>query len=85
MIFILYLILYIFIAILIVQNQLLLAFLAVLLFTYYRSAVWLIPLGFFIDGYFDAFFSVPVFSLAAISWYVASEFFKPRLRGYVSQ
>ncbi len=84
MILFLYVILYILIAFLIIQNQLLLAFLAVLLFTYYRSALWLIPLGFLIDGYFSAFFAVPVFSIASILWYVVSEFLKPRLRGYAA-
>ncbi len=68
MIFLLHAVLYVLIALLIVQNQLLLAFLAVLLFTYYRNAAWLIPLGFLIDGYFEAFFAVPVFSIAAIVW-----------------
>ena len=84
MIVFLHCILYILIAILTVQNQLLLAFLAALLFTYYRSAVWLIPLGFLIDGYFSAFHAIPMFSIATILWYVASEFLKPRLRGYAA-
>ncbi len=72
--------LYILITILVVQNQLLLAALLVLLFTYYKSAAWLIPLGFIIDGYFGAFATLPMFSMGAICWYVVSEFFKPRLR-----
>ena len=76
--------LFVSIALLVVQNQLVLAFLAALLFTYYRSAAWLIPLGFLVDGYFDAFYTVPLFSLVAILWYVISEFLKPRLRGYTT-
>jgi hypothetical protein len=84
MIFLFYSILYLSITLLIIQNQLLLAFLLVLLFTYYRSAAWLIPLGFLIDGYFNAFFAVPVFTITAIVWYVISEFLKPRLRGYTT-
>ena len=76
--------LFVSIALLVVQNQLVLAFLAALLFTYYRSAAWLIPLGFFVDGYFDAFYTVPLFSLVAILWYLISEFLKPRLRGYTT-
>jgi vacuolar-type H+-ATPase subunit I/STV1 len=75
-----YTLLYTLIALLVVQNQLLLAGLLVLLFTYYISAVWLIPLGFLIDGYFGAFATVPVFSMVAISWFVISEFLRPRLR-----
>ncbi len=77
-------ILFVSIALLVVQNQLLLAFMAALLFTYYRNAIWLIPLGFLIDGYFDAFYTIPVFSLVAIFWYVVSEFLKPRVRGYTT-
>ncbi len=76
--------LYILVALLVVQNQLLLAFFAALLFTYYRSAAWLIPLGFLIDGYFNAFFAAPTFSIVSIAWYVVSEFIKPRLRGYIA-
>ena len=76
--------LFVSIALLVVQNQLVLAFLAALLFTYYRSAAWLIPLGFLVDGYFDAFYTVPLFSLVAILWYLISEFLKPRLRGYTT-
>lgn len=79
-----YIILYIFIALLVIQNQLTLASLAVLLFTYYVSAIWLIPLGFMIDGYFDAFTTVPVFSLVTIIWYAVSEFLKPRLNTQIT-
>ncbi len=75
-----YIALYGLIALFAVQNQLLLAVFLVLLFTYYLNAVWLIPLAFLIDGYFGAFFIVPVFSIFSVVWYVASEFLKPRLR-----
>jgi hypothetical protein len=75
-----YFLLYISIALLVIQNQLLLAGLLALLFTYYLSAVWLIPLGFLIDGYFGAFASVPVFSIITILWYACFEFLRPRLR-----
>lgn len=84
MIYFLYIFLWLLTSILIVQNQLVLACLSALLFTYYRSAVWLIPLGFFIDGYFDAFFSVPVYTIVSILWYIISESIKPRLRGYTT-
>jgi hypothetical protein len=72
------------ILLLVVQNQLLLAALAALLFTYYRSAAWLIPLGFLVDGYFDAFYAVPMFSIITIIWFIISELLKPRLRGYAT-
>jgi hypothetical protein len=75
-----YFLIYILIAFLVIQNQLLLAGLLALLFTYYVSAALLIPLGFIIDGYFGAFAAVPVFSIVAILWYLFSEFLRPRLR-----
>ncbi len=71
---------YILTTLLVVQGQLLLAALVALLCTYYRSAVWFIPLGFLVDGYFGAFSGIPMFSIAAILWYVASELLRPRIR-----
>lgn len=71
--------LYFAIALLVVQNLLPAAALCALLFTFRAGGIWLIPLGFFIDGYFGAFYSVPVCSLVAIVWYVASEYLRPLL------
>ena len=79
-----YLLLYILIALLVVQNQIVLATLAALLLTYYVSAIWLIPLGFVIDGYFGAFASIPVFSIVTVVWYAGSEFFRPRLNTQIT-
>ncbi|MEK7462154.1 MAG: hypothetical protein AAB618_01110 [Patescibacteria group bacterium] len=74
-----YLSLYLLIALLVLQNQLLLAMLAVCLFTYYTNAAWLILLGFLIDGYFGSFTATPMFTIVSILWYIVSEFAKPRL------
>ncbi len=64
---------------LLLQNHLLLAAVAVVLFTMRTSAAWLIPLAILLDGYFGAFSAVPVLSLVFLLWYIASEFIKPRL------
>lgn len=72
--------LYLLTALLIIQDQLILALLLVLLCTYYRSAAWFIPLGFLVDGYFGAFFGIPMFSIVAILWYAISELLRPRIR-----
>jgi hypothetical protein len=77
-------ILYVGIAVLLVQDELIAAALVVCIFTYYRSAVWLIPLAFLVDGYFNAFYTVPAFSIASIIWFGFSEFLKPRVRGYTT-
>ncbi len=61
------------------QNQLLIAIGAIVLFTYRVSAAWLIPLGFMIDGYLGAFYDVPVITMALILWFVCTELLRPRL------
>lgn len=71
--------LFISITFLLLQNQLLLAFVAVCIFSYRVSAAWLLPLAILIDGYFGAFSNVPVLSLSFLLWYILSEFIKPRL------
>jgi hypothetical protein len=72
-------VIYFFIAVLIVQNHLLLAFFLVLLFTFRRGAVLLIPLAFVIDGYFGAFATVPAITMSAIAWYMVSAIVRPQL------
>ena len=70
---------YFLIAVMVVQNHLLIAFLLVLVFTFRQGAVLLIPLAFVIDGYFGAFQTIPIITLFTISWYVISEFVRPQL------
>lgn len=71
--------LYILITFLIFQNHLLLAVIAVGVFTWRVGAVWLLPLAVCIDGYFGAFYEVPVISLVAGTWFLVTEFIRPRL------
>jgi hypothetical protein len=77
--FLITLFLYFSIALLAAQNHVWLAAGAALLFTFRASAAWLIPLTIFIDGYFGAFYSVPLFSIVGCLWYGISELIKPQL------
>lgn len=70
---------YFFIAVMVIQNHLLLAFLLVLVFTFRQGAVLLIPLAFFIDGYFGAFQAIPTITLFTITWYAFSAIARPQL------
>jgi hypothetical protein len=72
-------ILYFFIALLIIENQIILAVLLAGWFTFRVGAIWLIPLAFLLDGYFGAFTDVPAISLITCVWYVVSEYLRPRL------
>lgn len=71
--------LYAAVALLVVQNLLLWAAVCALLFTFRAGGIWMIPLGIFIDGYFGAFYAVPIFSIVAIVGYVVSEYLRPLL------
>jgi hypothetical protein len=76
---ILNIILFFCIAIMVLQNHLIIAGILALLFTFRCGAVWLLLLAFLIDGYFGAFSSMPVFSLGMLVWYVVSEIIRPQL------
>jgi hypothetical protein len=71
--------LYFCVALFIAQNLLWLAAITAALFTFRASAIWLIPLAIFVDGYFGAFYHVPLFSMVACLWYGISELIKPQL------
>lgn len=71
--------LYFLIALMVLQDYLLIALFFTILYTYRVGAVWLIPLGFAIDGYYGAFFELPLFSMLATGWYVISECVRPQL------
>ena len=73
------LILYFFIALMVMENQLIAAALLALWFTARVGAVWLLPLAFLLDGYFGAFTEIPYISLVTCTWYVLSEYIRPRL------
>jgi hypothetical protein len=55
------------------QGHIALGIVAVVLYTFKFGAATLLPLAVLLDGYFGAFHHVPVFSLAAIGWYIFSE------------
>ena len=62
------------------QNMLFLAAVFSIGFTIFFGAVWLFPAAVLIDGYFNAFSGVPMFSLIALVWYVVSELLSLRMR-----
>ena len=63
----------------VLENHPLIALALVLLFTWRCSAAWLLPLALALDGYFGAFYHVPVISILAVVWFLVSEYTKPRL------
>jgi len=65
--------LYLAIIFLFMQGNILLGTVAVVIYSLAFSAVALIPLAILLDGYFGAFYSVPVLSICAILWYLLSE------------
>jgi hypothetical protein len=71
--------LYILITFLIFQNHLPLAVIAAAVFTWRAGAVWLLPLAICIDGYFGAFYEVPIVSLVAGIWFLITELISPQL------
>ncbi|MCA9367381.1 hypothetical protein KC887_03930 [Candidatus Kaiserbacteria bacterium] len=50
-----------------------------LLFSIRYQTHALLLIGLLLDGYFGAFYHVPVFSLLALSWFVLFESFRDRL------
>lgn len=73
------LVLYFLIALMVIENQLIIAAMLVAWFTFRVGAVWLLPLAFLLDGYFGAFTEIPYISIIACVWYVLSEYIRPRL------
>jgi hypothetical protein len=63
----------------VMQSNILLGTIAVVIYTVKFSAMALIPLAIVIDGYYGAFYTVPVFSISAIGWYLLSEVLRSRM------
>lgn len=61
------------------QGWLILAFLALLAYSSAGSTAYLIPIAILLDGYFGNFSSVPLLSIAAVAWYLLSEYLRPRM------
>jgi hypothetical protein len=64
---------YLVIAFLFMQGHILLGAVTVVAYTFAFSAVALLPLAILLDGYYGAFYTVPVLSICAIGWYLVSE------------
>lgn len=63
----------------IMQSLLVLGVAATIIFTLKYSGVALIPLAIVLDGYYGAFFTLPLLSIAAVGWYVVSEVIRVRM------
>lgn len=48
-------------------------------FSFRCGTSWLLPLAFLVDGYFGAFYTMPIFSIITISWFFIIEIIRPRL------
>ena len=77
--------LYLIITFSIMQSAVLLSMVAIAAFTVRYSAVSLIPLAVFLDGYYGAFYEVPALSIASLVWYVLSEIIRARVNIVQSQ
>ena len=71
-------ILYIIITFTVLQNWLLTAAIATLMFSLRYGSITLIPLAILIDGYFGNFFTIPALSIGSILWFVVVDFLRPR-------
>lgn len=71
--------LYVLLAIAILQNWLFVSGLLVILFSYQFGGVALVPLAFLIDGYFGNFTGVPYVSIFSIVWYLLVEYIRPKI------
>lgn len=72
--------LYFLIAVLIIQNHLLLAAICILIFSFKNGALAFIPLAIVIDGYFGNFYTLPWLSFLSIVWYLFVDFLRPRIK-----
>ena len=72
-------ILYLSILFSVMQNLIILGIVATVWFTIGFGALALLPLAILLDGYYGAFYSVPLFSISAIGWYVLSELLRTRM------
>lgn len=70
------------IAISVMQNWIWLACLCTLLFSLRFHSAALILLAIVLDGYYGAFYTVPILSLSAICWLIFIEALKPKLITY---
>jgi hypothetical protein len=61
-----------------IQNWLLLATVAAILFSIKYNATALIPVAILIDGYFGNFYTIPTLSILSVFWFSVVEFLRPK-------
>lgn len=63
----------------VLQNVFVVAVPLAIWFSFRCGAVWLLPVAFLVDGYFGAFYTLPMFSIITVVWFFIVEVIKPRL------
>ncbi|MEY3784376.1 MAG: hypothetical protein RLZZ230_698 [Candidatus Parcubacteria bacterium] len=71
--------LYLGIAIAILQNWLIVAVVFILIFSMRHGAILLLPMAIIIDGYFGNFYTLPMLSFTSVWWYLVVLYFRPIL------
>ncbi|MCA9362150.1 hypothetical protein KC906_02130 [Candidatus Kaiserbacteria bacterium] len=71
--------LFILIAIAIMQAWLLVACVAVSIYSFRFGTMLLLPLFFVLDGYFGNFYKIPYLSIGGILWFLFVEYVRPRI------
>lgn len=71
--------LYVVIALSVLQNWLVLAGFVIVIFSIRHDPALLIPLAIFIDGYFGNYGTMPYLSFAAVGWFALVEYVRPKL------
>lgn len=71
--------LYVIIAVSIMQNWLVLSVLSVVFFSFRYNAAFLIPLAILIDGYYGNFYSIPYLSFFSVGWFLVVEYLRPKI------
>ncbi len=71
--------LYLSVAVAIMQGWLLAALILVVVFSLRLGAAPLIPLAILIDGYFGNFYSLPLLSFLSVWWYLLVLYFRPKI------
>jgi hypothetical protein len=63
----------------VLQGWLVMSLVSILLFSFFYSPAWLVPLAILIDGYIGSFATFPTLSFASLAWFVLVEFLRPKI------
>ncbi len=83
--FFLSIVLYLVVLLSFLQDQMLLMIGALIIYSAMFNAVSFIPAAILFDGYFGNYYTFPYLSFMAIGWFVATEYFRPKMIDIVSR